>query len=276
MNNRTSTILAALAVALLVVALFESTLRWLVLSWLGNPYYAHGILVPLVSAWLIWRRRAAWGQAKAATIGLALAALGVGAHLMAMPLQLQVISSVALVIVILGLVWAFAGLSVLRAWAFPLLFLLAMIPMPGIERLSPTLEAFTATYAAQGARLLGVAATNLGGQVSVGAQAFTVGAPCSGLRSLVALATLALLFAYSVQGPRWARFGLVLAAAPIALAANLVRVSSIFWVAGALGADAALGFFHTLSSPLLFLIAFALLLALGRVLRCTQFRADAW
>ena len=271
-----SKLLAAGAVALLVVALFEATLRWLVLSWLGNPYYSHGPLIVLVSGWLLWRRRDALRGARAENIGLALAAMGVGVHLLALPLQMQVVSAAALVVVLVGLVWAFAGRSVVRAWAFPLAFLLLMIPLPGIERLSPTLEAFTAQYAAQAARWLGVAASNLGGQVSVGAQAFTVGAPCSGLRSLVALGTLALLLAYSVQGPAWARALLVVAALPIALAANLVRVSSIFWVAGALGADAALGFFHTLSSPLLFLVALALLLALGRALRLTQLRADAW
>ncbi len=276
MNYRLLTLLATVAVVVLIVALFAPTLQWLVLSWLGNPYYSHGFLIPLVSGWLIWRQRAALSHARAENIGLALAAFGVGLHLLALPGQWQVVSASALVITLVGLVWAFAGREVVRAWAFPLLFLLLMIPLPGIERLSPILEAFTATWAASAARWLGVAASNTGGQVSVGTQAFTVGAPCSGLRSLVALPTLAVLFAYSVQGPLWARGLIVLAALPIALLANLVRVSSIFWVAGALGAEAALGFFHTFSSPLLFLVAFALLLALGRLLRCTQFRADAW
>lgn len=276
MRNPTLRLAAAALVTVLVAALFAPTLQWLSVSWLGNAYYSHGLLVVAVSLWLIWRRRAALADRQPDNIGLAVVALGVGAQLMALPYQMQVVSALALITTLVGLVWAFAGRRVLRAWAFPLAFLLLMIPLPGIERLSPALETFTATYAARAAQLVGVAATNLGGQVNVGAQAFTVGAACSGLRSLVALITLAVLFAYSVHAPLAVRLALVAAALPIALFANLVRVSSIFWVANAFGGETALGFFHTLSSPLLFLVAFALLLALSRLLGATQVRTEAW
>ncbi|MFN8497443.1 MAG: exosortase/archaeosortase family protein [Anaerolineae bacterium] len=269
-------IAAASAVAALVAILFAATLRWLALSWLGNDYYSHGVLVPLVALWLIWRRRDALAAARPTPAALAVVAVGVGLHLVALPMQLAVVSAAALIVVIVGLVWTFAGPAVVRAWAFPMLFLAAMIPLPGIERFSPQLEALTATWAARGAQLLGVAAVNLGGQVAVNDQAFTVGAPCSGLRSVVALGTLAVLFAYSVRGPWWGRALIVASALPIALAANLARVSSIFWVAQALGGDAALGFFHTLASPLLFLVALALLVLLGRAVRCGGLRPEAW
>lgn len=308
MNTRIPPALLAVLALALIGLLFAPTLRWLALSWMGNEYYSHAVLVPLISAWLIWRRRDALTRSEMAppaepsdagidwttdaaptpavetptrrtppkTLGLALIAVGVGAHLMAQPFQYYVVSAFGLVAVIIGLVWTMWGWPVVRAWAFPLLFLLAMVPLPGIERLSPTLEAFTATWAARGAQLLGVAATNLGSQVDLGSAAFTVGAPCSGLRSLVALFTLAVLFAYTVRGPWWAKVALVVLAAPIALLANLVRVSSIFWVAAALGANTALGFFHNFSSPLLFLVAFTLLLAVSRALRVNQLRTDAW
>lgn len=276
MTNPSVRLVGLAVVVALLVALFAPTLQWLGLSWLGNPYYSHGALVVLVSAYLLWRRRGALAAAHPDNIGLAVVALGVGAHLLARPLQMEVVSAVALVVTLVGVVWTFAGRDVVRAWAFPLAFLLLAVPLPGMERISPSLEAFTAGAAAQGARLLGVGATSVGGQVSVGDQGFTVGAPCSGLRSLVALMTLAVLFVYSVRAPLWVRLTLVAAALPIALLANLVRVSSIFWVADAFGGDAALGFFHTLSSPLLFLVALALLLALGRLLGATQVRSEAW
>ena len=276
MNGHLRVIGVLAAVVVLVAILFAPTLRWLALSWLGNDYYAHGVLVPLIAGWLMWRRRAALADARPTPMALAFVAVGVGLHLVTLPMQMAVVSAFALLLVIVGLVWTFAGWPVVRAWAFPLLFLAAMIPLPGIERLSPQLEAFTATYAARGAQLLGVAAVNMGGQVAVNDQAFTVGAPCSGLRSVVALGTLAVLFAYSVRGPWWGRALIVASALPIALAANLARVSSIFWVAQTLGGEAALGFFHTLASPLLFLVALALLILLGRAVRCGQLRPEAW
>lgn len=276
MTNPTARLVGVGVVIALLVALFAPTGQWLALSWLGNSYYSHGALVVLVSGWLVWRRRGALAPARPENIGLALIAFGIGAHLLAVPLQMAVVSAVALVVTLVGVVWAFAGRNVVRAWAFPLAFLLLAVPLPGIERISPSLESFTAAYAAQGARLLGVGAASLGGQVSVGSQGFTIGAPCSGLRSLVALLTLAVLLAYSLRAPWWVKLTLVVAALPIALLANLMRVSSIFWVADTFGGDAALGFFHTLSSPLLFLVALALLLALGRLLGATQVRPEAW
>ncbi len=276
MNHRLRVIAVFAAVVALVAILFAGTLRWLALSWLGNDYYAHGVLAPLVAGWLIWRHRDALADARPTPMALALVAVGIGLHLVTLPMQMAVVSAFALLVVIIGLVWTFAGWGVVRAWAFPLLFLAAMIPLPGIERLSPQLEAFTATYAARGAQLFGVAAVNQGGQVAVNDLAFTVGAPCSGLRSVVALGTLAVLFAYSVRGPWWGKTLIIAGALPIALAANLARVSSIFWVAGALGADAALGFFHTLASPLLFLVALALLIGLSWVVRCNRLRPEAW
>ncbi len=276
MTNQTARLVGVGMVIALLVALFAPTMQWLALSWLGNPYYSHGALVVLVSAWLVWRRRGALAAARSENIGLALIALGIGAHLLALPLQMAVVSAAALIATLVGVVWAFAGRDVVRAWAFPLAFLLLAVPLPGMERISPSLESFTAAYAAQGARWLGVGATSAGGQVSVGSQGFTVGAPCSGLRSLVALLTLAVLLAYSLRAPLWVKLTLIASALPIALLANLMRVSSIFWVADAFGGEAALSFFHTLSSPLLFLLALGLLLVLGRVLGARQVRPEAW
>ncbi len=162
----------------------------------------------------------------------------------------------------------------LRQLAFPLLFLAVAIPLPWLERFSPFLEAAVARYATAWVRSVGVAAANAGSQVSLAGTTFVVGAPCSGLRSLVALVTLALLFGYMLRGPVWARALIVVAAIPAALLANLVRVASLFWVANVFGADAGMGYYHTLSSPVLFVIAFGLLIGLSYGLRCSEIRAD--
>lgn len=265
-------VLGFVVVAALVGGIFYPTLRWLARSWLGNPYYSHGFLVPLVSAYLIWRRRDVvrepWDG------GLPVLAVGVAMHLFALPSRMHLLSALGLIVVIAGLTLTFFGRSAFRRWAFPLFFLVAMIPLPFVERLSPPLEAFVARYAAELVRALGVAASTVGSQVYLTAAAFTVGAPCSGLRSIVALLTLALLFAHVVHGPWWGKIGLLIAALPIAVAANLVRISSLFLVAEALGADAGLRYYHTFSSPTLFLLACALLFLTGRALRCHAIRSD--
>lgn len=259
-------------VAALMGAIFAPTLRWLVESWLGNPYYSHGFLVPLISAYLIWRRRHV--TAEPWDGGLLVLAGGVALHLYALPSRMYILSACALIVVVVGLVLTFWGRSAFRRWAFPLLFLGVMIPLPFVERLSPPLEAFVAHQAAESVRLLGIAASAVGSQVYLPSAAFTVGAPCSGLRSIVALLTLALLLAYMAHGPWWGKIALLIAALPIAIIANLVRVSSLFLVAEALGASAGLRYYHTFSSPLLFLLACALLLLTGRTFHCHVIRSD--
>lgn len=271
MNMRSRTVGLVLVTALLGVAFFP-TLRWLVRSWLGNPYYSHGFLVPLISAYLIWRRRSV--EKEPWDGGLLVLAAGVAMHLYAVPSRMYVLSALGLIVVAVGLVLTFYGRIALRRWGFPLFFLTAMIPLPFVERLSPPLEAFVARYATELVRLLGVAASAVGSQVYLTSTAFTVGAPCSGLRSIVALLTLTLLFTHVVHGPWWGKIGLLIAALPIAMAANLVRVSSLFFVAETLGADAGLRYYHTFSSPTLFLLACTLLLVTSRTLRCHAIRTD--
>ncbi|MFQ5855781.1 MAG: exosortase/archaeosortase family protein [Anaerolineae bacterium] len=251
---------------------FLPTLRWLVQSWLGNPYYSHGFLVPAVAGYLIWRKRSVAVEPWDA--GLAVVALGVGLHIASMPWQLHILSAAGLLVLIVGLLLTFVGRRAVEQWAFPLVFLGTMIPLPFVERLSPPLEAFVARYAALCVRPLGVAATTIGAQVRLASTAFTVGAPCSGLRSIVALLTLTALFVYIVRGPWWGKATLLVAALPIAITANLMRVSSLFFVAENLGADAGLRYYHTLSSPMLFLFAFGMLLLASRSVRCHAIRPD--
>lgn len=258
----------------LVMTLFLSTVRWLVHSWAVNPYYSHGFLVPIVSGFLVWRRREVLTKSRPHNVGLVLSAAGLAMHLAAIPWRIFPISALALIVTIAGLIITFYGPDTARRMAFPLAFLVTAIPLPFVERLSPPLEAFIARSATLSVRAIGVAANSFGSQVQLAGSAFVVGAPCSGLRSLVALITLTLLFAYVVRGPWWGRAALLLAAVPIALLANLVRVSSLFLVADTLGAEVGLQYYHSLASPVLFLIAFGLLILVSWSVGCSDIRSD--
>lgn len=270
-------LLPAAAVALiaaLVVGLFYPTLRWLIDSWLGNPYYSHGFLIPPIAAYFAWRKRSAIRTGRPGNAGLVLLAAGIGVHLWVLPWQAHIVSALALIAVIAGLVWTFGGLRASRALLFPIALLATMIPVPWVERFSPPLEALAAQFSTSMARLVGVGAANVGGQIQLARGTFVVGAPCSGLRSIVALLTLTVILAYVVRGPTWARLLLVVMAIPIALAANLVRLSALFWVADTFGPEVGLGYYHYLSSPLLFVVAFAWLIVMAWSLRCSEIRDD--
>jgi exosortase len=260
----------------LVALLFSSTFTWLVYNWLNNSYYSHGFLVPLISGFFLWRRREAFARDKREPSNLGLLAVGVGlvGSLLAQVWQAYHLSALALVVLLAGLALYFLGERATRQIVFPLAFLIFMIPLPFVNRLSPTLEAFTATTSASVVSLLGIPAVNHGSQIQLQNSSFVVGAACSGLNSVVALATLVVVFVYILDGSYRAKITLIVMAVPIALVANIVRVSSLLAIAHFFGAEVGMRYFHDYSSPVLFLLAFALLILGSRVVGCSEIRRD--
>jgi len=260
----------------LVAVLFYPTFAWLVYNWMNNSYYSHGFLVPLISGFFLWRSRDAFGKDRREPSNLGLIVLGISlvVYLVAQIWQAYHLSAFALILLLTGLTLYFLGQEATRRIAFPLFFLLFMIPLPFINRVSPAMESFTTRVSTAAVRLLGIPASNLGSQIQLPNSSFTVGAACSGLNSVVALATLVVIFIYILEGSRLAKILLLVMAIPIAIVANIFRVSSILVIAHFFGAEAGMKYFHDYSSPVLFLLAFALLILASRLLRCSEIRRD--
>ena len=265
-----------LIIFLATLTLFAPTWLWLGEAWWSDPYYSHGPLVLLASLYFVWTQRRALCEPVAPhNLGFALVVFALGAHVWAMLWRAYYISALMIPIAILGLLIAlYSWRLAIRFW-FPLAFLLLMIPLPLAERFGPALEGFAATSATMLAQAIGIPAQNEGAQVFLPNSIFTVGIPCGGLRSIIAIITLVVLLAYIVEGRAWARAFIVLAAVPIALAANTLRLTLLFAIANFWGSDAAMNYFHDWSSPVLFFGAFALLLAFAKLVGCNEVRWDA-
>ena len=276
MDGAKRDVIGGVVVLGLVALLFSSTFSWLVYNWLNNSYYSHGFLVPLVSGFFLWRRRDAFARENRQPSNFGLLALGVGlvGFLVAQVWQAYHVSAVALVVLLSGLALYFLGEKATRRIVFPLAFLFFMIPLPFINRLSPALEAFTATTSTSVVSLLGIPAVNQGSQIQLQNSNFVVGAACSGLNSVVALATLVVIFVYILEGSIRAKTVLLVMAIPIALVANIIRVSALLAIAHFFGAEVGMRYFHDYSSPVLFLLAFALLILVSRLVGCSEIRRD--
>jgi exosortase len=260
----------------LVILLFWSTLSWLVYNWLNNSYYSHGFLVPLVSAFFLWRRREAFSpdNREPSNVGLVILGVSLAGFLVAQVWQAYHLSALAFILLLTGLSVYFLGIRSTQRIAFPLAFLLLMIPVPLINRLSPALESFTATVSTSVVDVLSIPAVNQGSRIQLQDSSFVVGAACSGLNSIVALATLVVIFVYIVEGSYPAKIVLLAVAVPIAVVANVFRVSSLLAIAHVFGAEAGMKYFHDYSSPVLFLLAFVLLVLVSRLVRCSEIRRD--
>lgn len=283
--NRYRKVASAALIGGLLLALFYPTLRWLVSEWLGNDYYSHGPLVPLISAFFAWRlgsKRPTEPSAQAAQpkpdratpLGLGLVVLGLGGYLVALLQRAYFIAALAMIVLIAGLVWYLLGTAMLKRMAFPILFLIFMVPLPFVEPLSVPLAQITGNISAECVRLFGIPITVNGAQVSLPNTQLVVGAQCSGLRSIVTLLTLVAVVVFVVEGPRWAKALLAVSSLPIAALGNVLRVSSLLWVANTWGTDAGFKYYHDYSGIVFFLSATALLILLSWVIGCREIRED--
>ena len=278
MKGRPGAIAYAAIAGLLGLLLYPAG-GWLVRSWLVNPYYSHGFMIaPFAAlvAWRQWRQVASAPRQGGAWAGLGLAAASLAGIVWAQRWQDYALAALATVPLLAGILLYLEGWPRLRPWLFPLLFLALMVPLPAIDRLSPWMESFTARWATGLARLVGVAAVQQGGEITLAGGSIVVGAPCSGLRSMVAITTLGVAWVYLVEGRWTAKVVLLLALLPLVAAANVVRVAGLLAVAAVWGHDVALTYYHDWSGVVLFLLAVLGMLGLGKVLGCAQVRDDIW
>jgi exosortase len=243
--------------------------RWLWGEWWSNDYYSHGPLILPVAAYLAWRR---WPppseRARDDQSGLIVLAGGVGLFLLFSTLKATYLAAFATIVILAGLVWTFGGLKLLRRLAFPLTFLGLMVPLPFVERATLPLALWTGACSGWLAGRLGLAATVNGAAITLPDTTLVIGAPCSGINSIISLITLTTLAAYVLRGPLWGRLVLVGLAVPLAMLGNILRVANLLWVAHYLGDEAAFHFYHDYSGPLFFVVAMLLLIPLARLLRC--------
>jgi exosortase len=249
--------------------------RWLVGQWLTNEYYSHGVLVLLVSVYLTWRamhrNRAVSAPANAALVFLG---CGAGLYLVGEAWAARYLAAVALILMAGGVIGFLSGWEALRQLAFPLAYLAFAVPFPFVDSLAVTMGSLTAGWATALVRGFGVAAANEGGRVILPSCSLVVGAPCSGVRSLVALLALAAVWVYLVRGPWSRRMALLAAAVPLAGLTNLLRITSLLWVADRWGVETAQRYYHDFSGLIFFALALAGLLGLSWGAGCRDLRSD--
>ena len=209
-----------------------------------------------------------------AAIGLLPLGVGLIAYLYALLQRAYFAASLAMIVIIAGLVWYLLGTAALRRFAFPIGFLFFMVPLPFVEPLSVPLAQLTGVLSAAIVRLFGVPITVNGAQISLPNAELVVGVQCSGMRSIVTLMTLVALVIFLVEGAWWKKLLLALSSIVIAALGNVIRVASLLVVANIWGADAAFKYYHDYSGIVFFLSALALLLAFSWVLGCREIRDD--
>jgi exosortase D (VPLPA-CTERM-specific) len=268
--NRNWWLPAAIVLGCLVFS-YWSIIQKLVSQWLGSQDYSHGILIVPIAAYLIWERRR---ELKAAEIGTDWRALPVllfavfvfivgelGAELFT--------TRFSMLVFVVGSTWFLFGFQVLKILRFPLIFLFLMLPLPGFIHRNITfpLQILSSAGAVKLLHILGISAFREGNVIDIGYTQFQVVEACNGLRFILPLFTLGVLFAYFGLKAAWKRALLIIATVPISIFANIFRIAGTGFIGNYWGAKAAEGFFHSFSGWAVFMLSVALFIVLTFILR---------
>ncbi len=247
----------------LLLFCYAPVLYRLAQQWYNDEDMGHGFFVPLVAGYIIWKRRDALAAVRLETNYWGLVVVLWGAlQFMVGTLGANIfLARTAFLVSLIGAIWFLCGTKVLKLLAFPLFLLCFMFPIPAIiyARITLPLQLFASWVAEQLLGMLGIPVYRDGNVLQLASQTLSVVEACSGIRSLLSLSFLSLIYAYFFDSKVWMRGALLIATIPIAIAANAARVT-ITGILSEYRADLAQGFFHLLEGWVLFGVAFALMI----------------
>jgi exosortase len=263
-------LIALVLVAAGFAVLYRDVVVKLVRDWGADGNYSHGFLIVPIALYLIWERRGRLTEAapRPSNLGIVVilgSVVVLGAGILGAELFLTRISILG---VLAGIVLFLYGWQHLRILGFPLAFLLLMIPIPAIifNQIAFPLQLLASRFGELALNVAGVPVLREGNVMTLSNTTLEVAEACSGIRSLISLLTLAIVYGYVIERRSWARVTLALASIPVAIIANGFRVAGTGILAHYVGPEAAQGFFHEFSGWLVFVVAFILLFAVQRAI----------
>ena len=256
-------------VAVLLILSFGDVLYGMAMEWYTDDDMSHGFFVPAVAGYIIWQRRdellkvplkgSAWGIPVILWGGAQLILGTIGAEMF--------VSRTAFIVALVGVILYLGGSKLLRELAFPIFLLFFMIRIPAIifKQITFPLQLFASEVAENVLSLLGIPVLREGNILEMANHKLSVVEACSGIRSLLSLSFLSLIYAYFFDTKPWMRAALLVATIPIAVGANAFRVT-LTGIVSEWKREFAEGFFHSMEGWVVFLVAFVFLILTHQVL----------
>lgn len=249
--------------SVLLVLCYFPVLRLLVRDWMIDENVSHGFFVPVVALYVAWQKREEllsvrvrrnwWGLVIVVLAALQLYVATLGAELF--------LARMAFVFSIWGIVLFLGGMALLRLLVFPLILLFFMIPLPAIlyNQVTFPLQILASRFAETTLSAIGIPVIREGNILELPSQRLSVVEACSGIRSLLSLMFLSLVYGFMFERKLWIRFALFLSTVPIAIFANAGRVT-LTGLLSEYDTELASGVFHLVEGWVIFLIALVLLM----------------
>jgi exosortase D (VPLPA-CTERM-specific) len=256
----------AAALVLSIIWSYWPVLENLIRYIIKDDDYSFGLLIPFIVGYIVYLK---WPEVQKniwqpSWLGLLIIIFGYLLYISGETLTSFYISGFSLVIVISGFLFLLGGWKLFRLMGFPLILLFLMIPSDTwfIRRISLQLQLLSSQLAAGMLAWLGIPVLRQGNILDLGVRQLQVVAACSGLRYILSLLTLAVIFCYFYQRRLWKAAVLTAAMIPAAILANALRVTAMA-LYPSLQAE---GFWHNFTGWLIFVGCFGVLVLLNWVL----------
>jgi exosortase len=267
-----------LAICLAVIGWFYMpTFKWWYGIWMAKEsYYSHGILVPLISLFVLWLKKKDLRETiiRAYLPGYLFLVPVILVTVLAVWGDADSVTGLSFPLILFGIILTLFGPSMARKLAFPIGYLYFMCVLPGfvLTIASFKIQMLSTIGATSLLRLLGFDAYSQGAMIILPNVEVMVGAPCSGFRLLISLLAFVVLFVYLKEGPLWGRASLLAFTVPLSLIVNSIRITLIALVGDYMGSDA-MHKFHDYSGYLILVLAFVVLTLMARLVKCQKFNS---
>ena len=255
-----------------LVAMYVPTYMVLANTVWASDEQGHGPIILVVSIWLMWRKKdeyLALPDQPARVAGSLLLAFGLALYMLGRTQQLDTFEVLSQILVLSAIFLLMKGPNALRLMAFPLFFMIFMVPLPSIlvQIVTVPLKMAVSWCAEAILYAFGYPVARTGVVISVGQYQLLVADACAGLNSMFTLEALGLLYLNLMNYKSMARnVALAILIIPISFAANIIRVMILVLVTYHFGDAAGQGFVHGFAGMVLFMVALVLILATDSVL----------
>jgi exosortase len=254
---------------LLIVLCNAPALYSLVSVWAADADMGHGFFVPLIAVFIAWQRRDELLaiESKPNPWGLVVVLVG-GAQLVAGTLGVELfLTHTAVIVTLIGVIWLLRGTETIKTLAFPLFLLFFMVQIPLIiyNKITLPLQFIASRLAAGTLDMLGIPVLRDGNILELPHQTLSVVEACSGIRSLLSLSFLSLVYGYFFEKRIWLRVVLFAATAPIAIVANGSRIA-FTGIMTQIKPELAEGLFHESTGWVIFIVALIILVLFHRLI----------
>ena len=250
--------------------LYQNVIAKLVNDWYIDENYSHGFLIVPIALFFMWERREKLKGAlpSPSSWGILIVLVSMGLLLAGILGSVLFLTRISILGTISGSILFLYGRNHLKVLILPLAFLLLMIPIPSIifYQIAFPLQLLASRFGEMALLAFQIPVLREGNVIHLATTSLEVAEACSGIRSLISLLTLGIIYGYFTDSRIWVRIALAIGTIPIAIAANAIRVAGTGIAANFYGAEAAQGFFHTFSGWIIFIAAFIMMFMLHRII----------